>query len=73
MIHQYKLYGYNIVLDVCSGGVHVVDDVAYDIIADYERLSREEIISELTKKYALDEDAAFVNGLLGSVVRAKVK
>ena len=33
MIHQYKLGGYNIVLDVCSGGVHVVDDVAYDIIS----------------------------------------
>ena len=33
MIHQYKLDGYNIVLDVCSGSVHVVDDAAYDIIA----------------------------------------
>ena len=31
MIHQYKLGGYNIVLDVCSGSVHVVDDAAYDI------------------------------------------
>ena len=36
MIHQYKLNGYNIVLDVCSGSVHVVDDVAYDIIAEFE-------------------------------------
>ena len=33
MIHQYKLGGYNIVLDVCSGGLHVVDDLSYDIIA----------------------------------------
>lgn len=32
MIHQYKLNGYNIVLDVNSGSVHCVDDVAYDII-----------------------------------------
>ena len=32
MIHQYKLNGYPIVLDVNSGSVHVVDDVAYDII-----------------------------------------
>ena len=32
MIHQYKLNGYNIVIDVYSGSVHVVDDVAYDII-----------------------------------------
>ena len=36
MIHQYKLGGYNIVLDVCSGSVHVVDDIAYDLIAVYE-------------------------------------
>lgn len=32
MVHQYKLNGYNIVIDVYSGAVHVVDDVAYDII-----------------------------------------
>ena len=32
MIHQYKLGGYNIVLDVYSGSVHAVDDVAYDAI-----------------------------------------
>ena len=29
MIHQYKLGGYNIVLDVCSGALHVVDDLSY--------------------------------------------
>ena len=35
MIHQYKLGGYNIVLDVCSGSVHAVDEVAYEMIAKY--------------------------------------
>ena len=45
MIHQYKLGGYNIVLDVCSGGVHVVDDVAYDIISLFETTSREDILA----------------------------
>ena len=33
MIHQYKLNGYNIVLDVYSASVHVTDDMAYDAIA----------------------------------------
>ncbi len=33
MIHQYKNNGYNIVLDVNSGSVHVVDDMVYDLIA----------------------------------------
>ena len=32
MIHQYRLNGYNIVLDVNSGSVHCVDDASYDII-----------------------------------------
>ena len=33
MIHQYKNNGYNIVLDVNSGSVHVVDDIVYDVSA----------------------------------------
>ena len=56
MIHQYKLGGYNIVLDVCSGSVHAVDEVAYDIIALFEEKSREEILCEIGKKYADRED-----------------
>lgn len=33
MIHQYRNNGYNIVLDVNSGAVHVVDELCYDAIA----------------------------------------
>ena len=51
MIHQYKLNGYNIVLDVCSGSVHCVDDVAYDIIERFKSESREDIVKALTEKY----------------------
>ena len=47
VIHQYKNNGYNIVLDVCSGSVHVVDDLVYDVIALYEQNSIEEIIKQL--------------------------
>ncbi len=56
MVHQYKLGGYNIVLDSCSGGIHVVDEVAYDIIALYENETREEIIAQMNKKYANRDD-----------------
>ena len=52
MIHQYKLNGYNIVLDTCSGSIHAVDEVAYDIIAMYKEKSAGEIVDELLKKYA---------------------
>ena len=56
MIHQYQLGGYNIVLDICSGSVHVVDEVAYDIIAMFENNSKEKIIEEISKKYAERDD-----------------
>ena len=52
MIHQYKNNGYNIVLDVNSGSVHVVDDLVYDIIALYEGSSLEEISAKLSDKYS---------------------
>ena len=51
MIHCYKLGGLNIVLDICSGSVHVVDEVAYDMIGMYERSSREEIVAAMLEKY----------------------
>ena len=52
MVHQYKLNGYNIVLDTCSGSVHTVDEVAYDIIALYKDKSADEIVKEITEKYS---------------------
>ena len=51
MIHQYKLGGYNIVLDVCSGAIHVVDEIAYQIIALYEEKSREEILQQIAENF----------------------
>ncbi|MBR6810641.1 MAG: thioether cross-link-forming SCIFF peptide maturase [Clostridia bacterium] len=56
MIHQYKLGGLNIVLDVCSGAVHVVDDVAYDIIALFETETKENILTAMEEKYLGQED-----------------
>lgn len=52
MIHQYKLNGYNIVIDTYSGSVHAVDEVAYDIIELYEKNERETIVDTLLQKYA---------------------
>ena len=51
MIHQYKLNGFNIVLDICSGSVHAVDEIAYDIIAMFEGNDKNHVIEEVSKKY----------------------
>ena len=56
MVHQYKLNGYNIVLDTCSGAIHVVDEVAYDIIQLYKEKTSEEIVSLMMEKYGHRED-----------------
>jgi uncharacterized protein len=51
MVHQYKLNGYNIILDTCSGSIHSVDEVAYDMIALYPNCKEDEAVAELLKKY----------------------
>lgn len=57
MVHQYRNNGYNIVLDVNSGAVHVVDDVAYEVIALYQEHTREEIQKLLSHKFDAAEIA----------------
>ena len=53
MIHQYKLNGYNIVLDVYSGSVHITDDAAYDAIRYLEEgKSREQAEALLWEQYS---------------------
>ena len=70
MIHQYRMNGYNIVLDVNSGCVHVVDDVAYDIIALFEEKPRGEIAAAMAEKYP-DVSAADIDGILDDVAQMK--
>ena len=43
-------------LDICSGSVHAVDEVAYDIINLYEKEDKEKIISLMLEKYGDRED-----------------
>ena len=56
MVHQYKMNGYNIVLDTCSGSVHTVDEVAYDIIAMYRTHTADEIVAAMMESYGHMED-----------------
>ena len=56
MIHTYKQLGMNIVLDICSGSVHVVDEVAFDIINMFESTAKEDIVSNILEKYKDRDD-----------------
>mgnify|MGYP002537406581 FL=1 len=55
MIHKYKLNGYNIVLDTNSGGVHVVDDITYDLLdnveAPFEEKCPQNVVEKLSRFY----------------------
>ncbi len=74
MVHMYRNNGYNIVLDVNSGSVHVVDDMTYDIVSRYEDHSREEITEALASDWPREEileacdevDELIADGLLFS-------
>lgn len=56
MIHAYKMNGYNIIIDQNSGCVHSVDEVAYDIITNYENRNKDEIKSFILEKYKDRDD-----------------
>ena len=56
MVHQYKNNGFNIVLDVNSGSVHVVDDIVYDVIPYVE--------SELNNKTERQAMGAVLEGYI---------
>lgn len=53
MIHKYNMNGLNIVIDVNSGAVHIVDNVVYDVLDDYESKSLDELISKYKDKYSV--------------------
>ena len=65
MIHAYRLGGYNIVLDVCSGAVHAVDDAAYELIRSFENTEREALIERVHALHP--DDPAFSVSELGAI------
>ena len=52
MIHQFKQSGLGVVVDVFSGAIHLVDDLAYDLISMYESSSKDQIVDTLADKYS---------------------
>ena len=56
MVHQYKMNGYNIVLDSCSGTIHVVDEPVYDVIAMFQDNDEDTITQVVCDKYKVRGD-----------------
>lgn len=52
LIHRYQNNGYNIVLDINSGCIHLVDLVTYEVLPYMEEgLNAEEIVSKLKDRF----------------------
>lgn len=73
MVHLYQLNGYNIALDVFSGSVHAVDEVAYDAIGLYPDHTPAEIKAQLLEKYSdrADVTAAELDEMLEDIAALK--
>lgn len=77
MIHLYQNNGYNIVLDVNSGAVHVVDKEAYDVIGALEEqnefhtaetLKKEETFAFLKSKFESSYSEEDIKDILEAVI-----
>ncbi len=72
MIHSYKLLGMNIVIDVNSGGVHVVDDAAFDMINAFDGGSKDEVVASVAAARP-GEDPAELSELYDEILTLKNK
>ncbi len=50
-VHKFKINDLNIVLDINSGAVHIVDDMVYDILDVFTGANEAEVVADLAPKY----------------------
>lgn len=55
MIHKYNMNGLNIVMDINSGAIHIVDNITYNILDSYKNKSKQEIIAQYQNEYAPED------------------
>ena len=70
MIHKYKLAGYNVVLDVFSGGVHLVDELTYDMLDNVAPPLAEECPPEVVEKLSRFYDKEEILSCYAEVLEA---
>ena len=56
MIHKFKAKDFNILLDVNSGGVHLIDDITYDLLDELKPPFEKECPQEVVEKFAMQYD-----------------
>ncbi|MBS5800856.1 MAG: thioether cross-link-forming SCIFF peptide maturase, partial [Clostridiales bacterium] len=64
MIHKFQFEDNNILMDVHSGAIHIIDDIAYEIVEDVIALPKAEVLAKYEGKYAKEELEEAVEELL---------
>ena len=57
------------VIDACSGSVHAVDDIAYELIGGFEEKTREELIEELSARFNVQKSE--IEEIYGDIAELK--
>ncbi|MEF9959046.1 MAG: thioether cross-link-forming SCIFF peptide maturase [Niameybacter sp.] len=55
MIHKFRFEDSNILMDIHSGSIHIIDDVAYAIVEDVLAMSNEDVVAKYEADYAKEE------------------
>lgn len=55
MLHKFSMNGINVLMDIYSGAVHAVDDVAYDIADLYPEMNTDELAEKFADKYSREQ------------------
>nr|WP_330381844.1 thioether cross-link-forming SCIFF peptide maturase [Defluviitalea phaphyphila] len=55
MIHKFSMDGINIVMDIYSGAIHVVDDIVYELVDYYKKYDKEKLINKFKGKYKIEQ------------------
>ena len=55
MVHTFTQCGYNIAVATASGSVHVVDEIALDVINNFEHINEAKTVSEIAKRHGVTE------------------
>lgn len=55
MLHKFSMNGINVLMDIYSGAVHAVDDVAYDIADLYPEMNADELAEKFADKYSREQ------------------
>lgn len=54
-VHKFQLNDNNLILDIASGSVHLVDDLIFEIIDDFPLVKKDELINKYSDRFTAED------------------